>query len=211
MSEQAPKRRSVVRLHQSGTNRKQSNVHPIYRQGFNKQDALLPPLNETSFSEQYKTFKALGGYANVLGGPDQRDIARDLEMRLKPSAQNRPFIKRTYQKPVFAEENFPMGPMSAHLDRSVFQANASFMLSPNNHGAETLPGSQILSNSAAAHNHSHMDGHPLFTSNMQQPVSVDYASYNQVGGQDLQATGDSSILSPMHMPMQAQPQYQGQM
>jgi hypothetical protein len=25
-------------------------------------DALLPPLNDTSFSEQYKTFKAVGGF-----------------------------------------------------------------------------------------------------------------------------------------------------
>ena len=116
LSEHMPKRRSVIRLNQSA-NRKQPNI-PIYRQGANyKQEALLPPLNETSFSEQYKTFKALGGYGKVLSGPDQKDIARDLEMRLKPSAQNRPFIKRTFQKPpIFTEESFPM----SAVDRSVF-------------------------------------------------------------------------------------------
>jgi len=27
-----------------------------------RHDALLPPLNDTSFSEQYKTFKAVGGF-----------------------------------------------------------------------------------------------------------------------------------------------------
>ena len=142
---------------------------------------MLPPLNETSFSEQYKTFKALGGFGRVTGANDL-EMARDLEMRLKRSSQNKPFVKRQFQKPVFTEESFPM----QIIDRSVFQTNASYMLSPNNMGAETLPGSHIKSNSNQFNSQFHSDGHPLFTSNqMQQPVSIDYSSYQAVGGQNV--------------------------
>ena len=55
----------------------------------------MPPLNETSFSEQYKTFKELGGFGGVFAARDL-DMGHDLEMRLKPSVQNRPFIKRQF-------------------------------------------------------------------------------------------------------------------
>ena len=106
---------------------------------------MLPPLNETSFSEQYKTFKALGGFGRVVAPPGDLEMGRDLEMRLKPSAQNKPFVRRQFQKPAFTEESFPM----QMVDRSVFQTNASYMLSPNNMGAETMPGSHIKSNSNA--------------------------------------------------------------
>ena len=58
-----------------------------------QRQSLLPPLNETSFSEQYKTFKELGGFGGVFAARDL-DMGHDLEMRLKPSVQNRPFIKR---------------------------------------------------------------------------------------------------------------------
>ena len=37
---------------------------------------LFPPLNETSFSEQYKTFKALGGKRPPL--PNQLEMSKDL-------------------------------------------------------------------------------------------------------------------------------------
>ena len=205
ISEQVPRRRNV-RINHSA--QRKPNL-PIHKQGVNyKQQALLPPLNETSFSEQYKTFKALGGYGRVTGG-NELDMARDLEMRLKPAAQNRPFIKRTFQKPVFTEESFPMMQVA---DRSVFQTNASYMLSPNNMGAETQPGSHIKSSSIAFNSQMQADVNPLFTSNMQaQPASVDYSAYQHVGGHHiLENTGDSAILSPIGIPPH-HPQFHGAM
>ena len=69
---------------------------------------MFPPLNETSFSEQYKTFKALGG---VNGGRGSRlpigntlDMSKDLQMRIRPSAQNKPYYRRNFRGPSFANE-----------------------------------------------------------------------------------------------------------
>lgn len=45
---------------------------------------LFPPLNETSFSEQYKTFKALGGKRPPL--PNQLEMSKDLQMKIRPAA-----------------------------------------------------------------------------------------------------------------------------
>ena len=103
MSEQVP-RRKIMRSAQ----RKMHPAPPMQaKYAGNYPQGLLPPLNETSFSEQYKTFKALGGMQKVTGGKEL-EMAHDLEMRLKPTTQNKPYIKRQFQKPVFTEESFPM-------------------------------------------------------------------------------------------------------
>ena len=95
-------------------------------------DALLPPLNDTSFSEQYKTFKAVGGfgeqkqfgYGGAVGG--NLDMSRDLKQMINPNIQNRPFVRRNIVKPMFTDDaNNPLMqtgqiPMANHPNLSVF-------------------------------------------------------------------------------------------
>ena len=63
-------------------------------------DALLPPLNDTSFSEQYKTFKAVGGFgaqkqAGFGGGVSNAlDMSKDLKQMINPIYPNRPYVRR---------------------------------------------------------------------------------------------------------------------
>ena len=51
----------------SGMAQVQRSVNaPGYGQAMNRAQMMFPPLGETSFSEQYKTFKALGGKKHPL-------------------------------------------------------------------------------------------------------------------------------------------------
>lgn len=60
---------------------------------------MFPPLRDSSFSEQYKTFKAFGGktIANNL------EMSKDLQMRIKPVAANKPYYRRNLRGPAFGE------------------------------------------------------------------------------------------------------------
>lgn len=98
---------------------------------------LLPPLHETSFSEQYKTFKALGGGTNFATGKTRAngtyntgvpplghelEMSKDLQDMIRANVANRPYLKRSFQKPIFAEENYPIVANSGV--RSVFRMAA---------------------------------------------------------------------------------------
>mmetsp|Transcript_22825 Transcript_22825/g.30433 ORF Transcript_22825/g.30433 Transcript_22825/m.30433 type:complete len:194 (+) Transcript_22825:1288-1869(+) len=87
---------------------------------------MFPPLNETSFSEQYKTFKALGGRKppNVIG--NNLEMSKDLQMRIRPTASNKPYFRRNLNGPnldhhqeSFAQAMAMMGPMP-QVNQSVF-------------------------------------------------------------------------------------------
>ena len=106
----------------------------------NRANAMFPPLGETSFSEQYKTFKALGGKKNPLNGT--LEMSKDLQMRIRPAGLNKPFYKRSFKGPSFEQDaSFGMmvgqGGVYANMvptgvDQSVFQTNASHVLSSPN-------------------------------------------------------------------------------
>ena len=106
-----------------------------------KDKQLLPPLNDNSFSEQYKTFKALGGFNR--GKINQLEMSKDLRMKINPSAMNKPYFRRSIKGPPtmgggmdparHLMMNYPAPGMGGPLDQSVFQTNASHVLSsPNN-------------------------------------------------------------------------------
>ena len=91
----------------------------------------FPQINETSFSEQYKTFKALGGRMppNAMG--NALEMSKDLQMRIRPTVANKPYYKRNFKGPNFEQDilgqpgfmsNMPM------MGQSVFQTNASHMI-----------------------------------------------------------------------------------
>ena len=92
---------------------------------------MFPPLNETTFSEQYKTFKALGGQRRPPMG--NLEMSKDLKMRIMPAAANKPYYKRNIRGP--ALDNAighmmpPPGLAMPGAEQSVFQANASHVLS----------------------------------------------------------------------------------
>ena len=50
---------------------------PVARHSSNLQSKMFPPLNDTSFSEQYKTFKALGGKTKP-SAMNSLEMSRDL-------------------------------------------------------------------------------------------------------------------------------------
>ena len=100
---------------------------------------MFPPLNETSFSEQYKTFKALGARRQQNGMGNNLEMSKDLQMRIRPTAANKPYFKRNVKGPSFEHEGMGqpsnlgmMGPPVIAGNQSVFQTNASHVLaSPN--------------------------------------------------------------------------------
>ena len=111
-------------------------------QGAPSKSMLFPPLNETSFSEQYKTFKALGGQQKRIPMANNLEMSKDLQMRINPVAQNRPYYKRNFRGPPFGSNdlnplmasnmhNLPPGLLPS-ADQSVFQTNASHVLSSPN-------------------------------------------------------------------------------
>ena len=57
-------------------------------------------MNETSFSEQYKTFKALGG-RKPQNPANNLEMSKDLQMRIRPTASNKPYFKRSVKGPNF--------------------------------------------------------------------------------------------------------------
>ena len=57
-------------------------------------------MNETSFSEQYKTFKAMGG-RKPQQSINNLEMSKDLQMRIRPTAQNKPYFKRSVKGPNF--------------------------------------------------------------------------------------------------------------
>ena len=65
---------------------------------------MFPPLNETSFSEQYKTFKALGARRQQNGMGNNLEMSKDLQMRIRPTAANKPYFKRNVKGPSFEPE-----------------------------------------------------------------------------------------------------------
>ena len=66
----------------------------------------LPPLGDTSFSEQYKTFKAMGGVKK----PTTLEMSKELQMKIRPTVVNKPFYKRSFRGPMPGlHENFPLG------------------------------------------------------------------------------------------------------
>lgn len=81
---------------------------------------MLLPMQETTFDSQYKTFKALGGFGKQRGALEQMEFNKDLASKIGRRDQGMPFVRRQFQKPVFAEEAFPV--------HSVFQSNAKSML-----------------------------------------------------------------------------------
>lgn len=103
--------------------------HPMAAQRRSK-NMMFPPLNETSFSEQYKTFKALGGQKRLPMA--NLEMSKDLQMRIMPLAQNKPYFKRNIRGPnVDHSMNMmmPAGMGMPGVDQSVFQASASHVLS----------------------------------------------------------------------------------
>lgn len=74
----------------------------------NRHAQLLPPLHETNFSEQYKQYK--GTNQNVVLPPisNQLEMSRDLQDLIRRDIHNRPNMKRSFQRPIFAEESFPL-------------------------------------------------------------------------------------------------------
>ena len=92
---------------------------------------LFPPLNDTSFSEQYKTFKALGGQKRPPLG--NLGMSKDLQMRIMPVAQNKAYFKRSIRGP--GGDNAmglmmpPGGVPMPGVEQSVFRTGASHMLS----------------------------------------------------------------------------------
>jgi len=81
---------------------------------------LLPPLNDTNFSEQYKNFHSYnqnqtGG--SVIGLPMigskgfvDSNVQREIQDLAKKHSKNKQNMKRSYFRPAFAEEAFPMAP-----------------------------------------------------------------------------------------------------
>ena len=104
---------------------------------------MFPPLQETSFSEQYKTFKALGGQQKRIPMANNLEMSKDLQMRINPMAQNRPYYKRNFRGPNFGSNDpgalmasnissLPPGLLPPSDQQSVFQTNASHVLSSPN-------------------------------------------------------------------------------
>ena len=89
------------------------------------QNMMFPPLNETSFSEQYKNFKALGGKKHPVGS--HLGMSKDLQMRIYPMAANKPYYRRNLQGPNM-DARLPAGYASGE-QMSVFQTNASHVMS----------------------------------------------------------------------------------
>ena len=58
---------------------------PPSGEGPQRRSAMFPPLYDTSFSEQYKTFKALGGKRPPAAIANNLQMSKDLQMRIKPS------------------------------------------------------------------------------------------------------------------------------
>lgn len=70
---------------------------------------LLPPLDETNFSEQYKLY--MGKQLNQILPPlnNQFEIPKDFHSMIKKDISNKPNLKRAIYKPnIFAEESFPL-------------------------------------------------------------------------------------------------------
>ena len=71
---------------------------------------LLPPLHETSFDSQYKTFKAKGGFGKQknMGAVNDMEFHPDLQGKISHKGQGMPFVRRNFMRPAFAEENYPV-------------------------------------------------------------------------------------------------------
>jgi len=71
---------------------------------------LLPPLNETNFSEQYKQFRGVQQNIHLPPISNRLEMSRDLQEIIKSNISNKPHLKRQYQRPMFAEERYPIVP-----------------------------------------------------------------------------------------------------
>jgi len=112
--------------------------------------ALMPPLHETTFSEQYKNFKSIG--AQRRSGPSGNSLPTDIDMTrhvkkiVQQNAKNKPNLHRHLQRPVFAEEIMPIN--AAMDETNVFKITSpKYTNSNNNYMAHnTRSGHQIMYN-----------------------------------------------------------------
>lgn len=96
-----------------------------------RQSTVLPPLKDTSFSEQYKTFKASAG--NPIAS--NLEMSKELQMRIRPSPANKPYYRRNLRAPNFGAETDPHFLHQGYapgLQHNVFQTNATHVLAAPN-------------------------------------------------------------------------------
>ena len=94
---------------------------------------LFPPLGggETSFSEQYKSYNAQNNNQKRIPMANNLEMSKDLQMRINPMAQNRPYYKRNFRAPPFGANDansfmasnligIPAGLLPSSAEQSVF-------------------------------------------------------------------------------------------
>lgn len=66
-------------------------------------------------------------------------MSHDLQKLIKKNVINKPYLKRTFQRPIFAEESYPIVGSHAQHGNSVFKMSGYQQLTPTNLKNSIIP------------------------------------------------------------------------